>query len=86
MIFDVDGGPSELLKTEHLVSTRREFIQTGVFGIAAAVIEPSPVNREGRAAERARKPGLKGPILNHDSTAFFAAYSADHKDQLSVTP
>src|SRR5882724_3032659 len=56
--------------------TRREFIQTGICGAAMAA-SPSVVASKGRATGRAHKPELKGPILNHDSTAFFAAYSAE---------
>src|SRR5206468_3537235 len=32
---------------------------------------------EGAANGKSRKSTLKGPVLNHDSTAFFVAYSAD---------
>jgi len=57
--------------------TRREFLRTGVCSVTAAAIAPSVVTSETRAVQRVHKPFLKGPILNHDSTAFFVAYSAD---------
>src|SRR5437868_5237853 len=55
--------------------TRREFLQTGLGVAAAGVVSPF---RSSAATQRRRsqKVPLRGPILNHDSTAFFVAYSA----------
>jgi len=59
--------------------TRRQFLQTGISGVAAgALLFPALTNRgEAAASGKFRKSTLKGPVLNHDSTAFFVAYSAD---------
>src|ERR1041384_2794522 len=57
--------------------TRRGFLTTAVSSVAATTIVPFAVTGEAVGPKRARKPFLKGPILNHDSTAFFVAYSAD---------
>src|SRR5262249_33064573 len=55
---------------------RRQFLGAGISGITAAAITPLVVASEPLPARRAQKPSLRGPILNHDSTAFFCAYSA----------
>ena len=57
--------------------SRREFLHTGVSSISAAAIAPLTVVSKTRSTGRSSKTVLKGPLLNHDSTAFFAAYSAD---------
>jgi len=57
--------------------TRREFLKTSVSGVTAAAVATVPVARAAGRSRRAQPPVLKGPILNHDSTAFFVAYTAD---------
>jgi hypothetical protein len=57
--------------------TRRGFLKTGYCSVAAAAVAPLTVTAQPGGTNRAARSFLKGPILNHDSTAFFVAYSAD---------
>jgi hypothetical protein len=59
--------------------TRRKFLQTSISGVGIGTILSSGLTAPSKAAttRRSQKLSLKGPILNHDSTAFFVAYSAD---------
>src|SRR5262245_1345235 len=59
--------------------TRRKFLQTSISGVGAGMTLSSALIAPGKAAtiRPSQKPTLRGPILNHDSTAFFVAHSAD---------
>ncbi len=57
--------------------SRRELLKAGACGVTAAIVTGLPVTGEATGSSRAQPSALKGPILNHDSTAFFVAYNAD---------
>src|SRR6185369_14536498 len=58
--------------------TRRKFLQTSISGVGVGTILSSGLDAPSKAeTRRTQKPTSKGPNLNHDSTAFFVAYSAD---------
>src|SRR6185436_2895184 len=59
------------------MASRRTFLQTGLAALSVGALAPLLSPNKVSAAARPSMANLKGPILNHDSTAFFTAYSSD---------